>query len=85
MRKRDGQIVGTAFCESCNKTTAIMLVDGGFAYEFWGAKGYKEEWSFECSECGEEVDQDSVVFYEEDVPEPDPFYGDGPESDFPDY
>ncbi|MFA5543042.1 MAG: hypothetical protein WDA47_04660 [Bacilli bacterium] len=58
---------GIAYCNFCKKETEIAWEDVGIGpYEYWGGKGVDFRVVPICSECGEEVDEKTINFYEID-------------------
>jgi len=68
-RKVDGELVGNAFCGGCQETVQVVSRDGSFSYEYGSERGVYEQWSFECSQCGDAIRQNDITFAEPDFPD----------------
>lgn len=60
-KRKDGEIIGTAYCPICEEDVSVSLIDNGFAYEYGSTSGIHCNWIFECSACGEQISAENVT------------------------
>lgn len=61
-RRHCGTIAGTAWCDGCQETVDVRLVDDGVGRtEYCGSVDVHHDWGFECSVCGGHIDGKAVT------------------------